>query len=73
MNFKFMQLIVRQLNKHKRGMTIRNLMTETKLARGTIKPLLDILVYTKQVEELIYAQNIKIYFANVKKIKKVLS
>ena len=44
MNFKFMQKIVDKLNEHPRGMTICNLMDETKLARGTIKPLLDILI-----------------------------
>lgn len=70
MNFKFMQKIVDELNKSKRGLTIQNLMDNTKLARGTIKPLLDILVYTSQVDEVKYNQNVKVYFANEKKIKK---
>ena len=70
MNFKFMQKVVDELNKSPRGLTIQNLMDNTKLARGTIKPLLDILVYTSQVDEVKYNQNVKVYFANVKKIKK---
>ncbi len=70
MNFKFMQKIVDKLNEHPRGMTICNLMDETKLARGTIKPLLDILIYTSQVDEVKYAQNVKVYYATVKRVKK---
>lgn len=65
-----MQKIVNELNKSKRGLTIKNLMDNTKLARGTIKPLLDILVYTSQVDEIKYAQNVKVYFATVKKVIK---
>ncbi len=70
MNFKFMQNIVDELNKSPRGLTISNLMEKTKLARGTVKPLLDILIYTSQVDEVKYAQNVKVYFAVVKKIKR---
>jgi len=69
MNFKFMQSILDALNKSKHGMTIQNLMNETKLARGTIKLHLDILEYTSQVEEIRYLQNVKVYFALVKKVK----
>lgn len=70
MNFRFMQVILDQLNRNKRGMTIKNIMDSTKLARGTIKSLLDILVYTSQVDEIKYNQNVKVYFANVKKVHK---
>ena len=65
-----MQNIVDELNKSPRGLTISNLMEKTKLARGTVKPLLDILIYTSQVDEVKYAQNVKVYFAVVKKIKR---
>ncbi len=73
MNLKFMQNIVDRLNNSPRGMTIMNLMDATKLARGTIKPLLDILVYTSQVDVIEYHQNVKVYFANIKKIRKKVS
>ncbi|KKL68048.1 hypothetical protein LCGC14_2128910 [marine sediment metagenome] len=73
MNIKFMQKILGDLNNHPRGRTIKNIMDSTKLARGTIKPLLDILVYTSQAEERIYGQNVKVYFANVKRVKKKLN
>lgn len=69
MNFMIMQRIIDELNKNKRGLTIINLMGKTKFARGTIKTHLDILQYTEQVEEIKYAQNVKVYFANVKKVK----
>lgn len=68
MNFEFMKKIVDNLNKNPRGLTIKNLVDNTKLSRGTIRPLLDILVYTSQVNEIKYAQNVKVYHANVKRL-----
>jgi len=50
------------LRKHERGRTIKNMMNDLNLSRGTIKTYLTALVYAKEVEEVIYNQNIKVYF-----------
>ena len=66
---KWMQLVLDCLNKHQRGFIIKQMINEMGVHRNTITPALKVLVYTNQVEEIIYGQNTKVYFANVKKIK----
>ena len=69
MNLEIMQKIVDCLNKNIHGLTIINLMEKIKISRGSIKTHLDILVYTDQVKEIKYAQNVKVFFGNVKKVR----
>ena len=39
-------------------------MKDCKLARGTVKTYLMHLCYTNKVKEVVYAQNVKVYFYN---------
>ena len=47
--------------KGSRGAIINEIMKDCKLARGTAKIYLTHLVYTNNVKEIVYAQNIKVY------------
>ena len=55
-------IIKKYLKKSPRGRTIKNMMTDLNLARGTVKTYLTALVYAKEVEEVIYNENTKVYF-----------
>lgn len=68
MNLKFMQKILDVLNEEKEGLVIKDIMRKSKLSRGSIKTHLDILIYTSQVREKRYCQNLGVFFANRKKV-----
>ena len=53
---------IRNSLKNTRGKTIQQIINETKLARGTIKLYLSALVHNKEVTEISYNQNTKVYF-----------
>lgn len=68
-SLKKLQTLLDVLNKNQRGLTIQNMMNITEYARNTVKTYLNLLVWSNQVEERIYGHNVKVYFAEVKKLR----
>lgn len=59
-------MIERLLAMNRKGLTIHQIMSETNLARGTVKAYLDELIRMSRVHEEEYGQNTKVYFLNGK-------
>ena len=56
--------IEKELVANRNGITIQQIMENTKLARGTVKSYLDELIRMNRVHEEEYGQNTKVYFLN---------
>ena len=56
--------IEKELVANRNGITIKQIMENTKLARGTVKSYLDELIRMNRVHEEEYGQNTKVYFLN---------
>lgn len=62
LNEDIMNKIRKNLKNNIKGRTINNIMKDTNLSRGTVKLYLTALTYNKEVDEVNYNQNTKVYF-----------
>jgi len=54
--------IKRYISKYPYGRTINQIMEDLKLARGTVKVYLTAMAYAKEIKEIDYNQNTKVFF-----------
>jgi len=58
---KIQKKILKALSQSNYGLTIQNLMDETKFSRGAVKMNLLYLMLDKKVKEIAYTKNTKVY------------
>ena len=63
LNIKTVDKIKKCVAKYPYGVTINNIMKDLEISRGTVKTYLTSLVYAKEIIEVNYNQNTKVFFS----------